>query len=334
MACHSGAAKSPATSLTPSAEADRTDELLALAREAHWTFPTSSGRPIGAPLPGWAARMVRERSALVECAKRLVERGRRDQALELGARTFRAWILANDDAGGRAFLAIVLHGIDEQTPSLFHALALYGDALLSFRMGDLATSRSRSQSAMTLAQKLTDREAEGLACLAFSRVDLSEGRDSEAEEHAARARAALAQLGPHYQQAPLHMLAQATRALGRFDRAATLFAESLALNRTLRDEGMVQVELHNLGHVEVRLGRLDSAERHFAEAATGPADDPYDHAIHLFNRASLAFARGNFVSSRALLDQARALLRRAEVTLADDDEKEVADLERRLAERH
>ena len=269
------------------------NELLSLARRARWTFPSSSGRPVLQNAPDWAVRMASERDALVAAARRLVERGEHAAAMELAASCWRAWILARDDAGGRAFLALVLdHGPGEASRE--RALALYGDGLLAFRRGELAASRARSAAALDAARTVGDREAEGLALLGLSRVDLSEGQSRAARSNAAAARALLRDLGPAYGQAPLHMLAQATRLVGTPDETAALFEESLELNRRLGDRGMVLVELHNLGHVELRRGDVEKAERCFVEsAALAGGDDPDDQAMHLFNRAAIAFARGD-----------------------------------------
>src|SRR5262245_28317010 len=97
------------------------------------------------------------------------------------------------------------------------------------------------------------------------------------------------------------MLAQAARLMGALDETATLFEESLALNRSIGDAGMVLAELHNLGHVELRRGKVDVAEKAFAEGyAAADPNDPYDGALTRFNQASVAFAR----RSRSCVDVA------------------------------
>ncbi len=311
---------------------ERPEDLHALANQVSWTFPTSSGRPVPASAPEWAKRLVDVRGALSDEVRRLVGRGEHAAALDLAAKTWRSFVLARDDAGGHAFLALVLdHGPAE--PSRSRALALYGDALFAFRMGDLAASRARSAAALEVARRVGDREGEGLAHLALSRVDFSDGRHADARDHAREARAHLRDLGSGYEQAPLHMLAQATRLVGTPDEAASLFDESLALNRHLGDRGMVLVELHNLGLVELRRGNVEKAERCFAEGAALAGDeDPYDRAMQLFERAAVAFARSDRARSKALLEEMLALCKRAELTLATDDAQEVADLERGLTE--
>lgn len=311
-------------------EGETVDELLTLARQARWTFPTSSGRPVPPSAPSWAVRMVDERNALTDAARQLVGRGEHALAMELAARTWRAWILSRDDAGGRKFLSVVLeHGAN--APSKHRALALYGDALFAFRLNDLPASRARSAAALEVAKAVGDREAEGLALLGLSRVDLSEGRNHDARDHAATSRALLRELAAEYGQAPLHMLAQATRLVGTVEDASKLFEESLELNRRLGDRGMVLVELHNLGHVELARGNVDKAERCFTESAALATDnDSYDRAMQLFNRAAVAFARGDRPQAKTLLGEMHDVLARANLTLATDDARDLDALERQV----
>lgn len=311
---------------------DQAERILALSREARWDFPTSSGRPVSSPSPAWADRFTQDRDSFAEAAIRLQAQGRPELAEEVAANVWRLWVLARDEAKGRAFLAAVLDRDGAVRANRFRALALYGDGLLAFRQGDLVGSRRRCLAALETADSVGDPEAKGLALLGLSRVELSEGEHEQARSHAAASLATLKGLGPEFTQAPLHMLAQATRVTGPLDDAAALFAESLALNRRLGDHGMVRVELHNLGHVELRRGNVDAAERHFDECArmNRGTDDPYDIAMELFNRASVAMARDDRVQAGALMDQARSTLVRAQVSLATDDQREFDDLARRL----
>jgi hypothetical protein len=58
--------------------------------------------------------------------------------------------------------------------------------------------------------------------------------------------------------------------------------------------------------------------------------DPYDQAMQLFNRAAIAFARGDRPRAKALIGEVRTLLQHANLTLATDDARDVDDLERQL----
>jgi tetratricopeptide (TPR) repeat protein len=335
------------------------ERLLGEARAARWTFPTSSGRPVLPEVPAWAERLVTQRAGLGAAASSFVRAGDSERALELMAHSWRVWVLAHDEAAGREVLAAVLGAAGETPPTQlaedafaspvrggasspssggdtrsgrFRALALYGDSLLAFRLGALADSRAQSQAALELARRVSDREAEGLAHLGLSRVALSDGEASGVRSHAAAARAAFRELGASYQPSAVHMLAQAARLGGSYDDAAALFAESLELNRALGDRGMVVVEFHNLGHVELRRGRVDAADRCFAEAdaLAGATEDPYDLALRGFNAAAIAHARGDSPRAKALLAEAHAILARDGTVLAVDDQRELEWLERQL----
>jgi hypothetical protein len=134
-------------------------------------------------------------------------------------------------------------------------------------------------------------------------------------------------------QAPLHLHAQSTRLAGGYDEAAGLFAESLALNREIGDEGMVVVELHNLGHVEIHRGNAGVAERLFAELERlSSADDPYSAAMSCLNDAVIAYSRGEGARASALLDRAESTLLEARIPAAADDRFELDWLRERLAD--
>jgi tetratricopeptide (TPR) repeat protein len=129
------------------------------------------------------------------------------------------------------------------------------------------------------------------------------------------------------------MHAQSARLQGDLDGAAALFAESLALNRSIGDAGMVGVELHNLGQVELRRGNVDEAERLFAEAGAYAGDDPYDVGMATFVAAAVAHARGDDERAAGLLAEADEVFRRAGIEPAADDAAELEWLRAVLARR-
>lgn len=308
-------------------EADDADRLLALSREADWTYPTSSGRPVASTPPAWLDRVAAEQSAYVDAIRTLQERGDVEAATEIAANTWRLWVLQRQDAEGRAMLALVLDRASGESRAL--ALAMYGDSLLAFRLGDLEASRVRAEAALACAASVHDARAEALAHLALSRVEFSDGRYEQAREHASASLSLARGLEPGFRQAPLHMLAQATRFEGDPNDAASLFRESLALNQELGDLGMVAVEQHNLGHVELGLGHVDVAQQLFEQCASS-GDDPYGVAMTRFNEASIAHARGETERALDLLRQARETLSDAGIEFAADDALEFQRLERRL----
>jgi tetratricopeptide (TPR) repeat protein len=229
--------------------------------------------------------------------------------------------LDGDLAGGRAFLAHVLGGTGTPTPA--RAQALYGDGLLALRSGAVDDSRRRNDEALAVARTLADREGLVLSLLGLSRLALEDGDHERARTLAREARLHADALDPAMSQGPLHTEAQALRALGDLEAAAALFENSLELNRRIGDDGMVEVERHNLGHVELRRGRVDAAERLFAQIPAPAPDDDYGLALADVNCASVALARGDEAPARAFLQAALARLDRSGTVLAPDDQAEV-----------
>ena len=306
--------------------------LLERSREVRWRFPSSSGSPVLADQDTWAEQLLSEKESFSAAARSLIESGDDHEATELAANVWRLWVMAGDPLGGRAFLAAVLDGREEE-PSRAKALALYGDGLLAFMVGAHDDSRARSEASLQAARAVQDPEALALAHLGLSRVAFLEGEYDHARSLAAQALGFARTLDPAMEQAPLHMHAQSTRFTGDYDQAAALFEESLALNRRLGDLGMVGVELHNLGHVEIHRGNVGAAERYFAECEQlGASDDAYFEAMTNLNRAVVAFAREENDRARALLGDAESVLGETDPYPAPDDRFELDWLRGQLAE--
>jgi tetratricopeptide (TPR) repeat protein len=306
--------------------------LLERSREVRWRFPSSSGSPVLAGRDAWAEQLLPEKESFAAATQSLIESGDDHEATELAANVWRLWVVAGDALGGRAFLATVLDAREEE-PSRAKALALYGDGLLAFMVGAHDDSRARSEASLQGARAVQDPEALALAHLGLSRVAFLDGDFDRARSLAAQARGFAHALDPAMGQAPLHMDAQGTRFTGDYEAAAALFEESLALNRRLGDLGMVGVELHNLGHVEIHRGNIDAAERYFAECEQlGASDDAYSAAMTHLNQAAVAFARGETDRARALLGDAESILGATDPYPAPDDRYELDWLRGQLAE--
>jgi tetratricopeptide (TPR) repeat protein len=310
------------------AEAER---LLSLSRESKWTFPSSSGKPLdeSARTEPWIERLLAERESLLDAVHHFLNAGDVDAATELAANAWRVWMVARDIDGGRQFLVPVL---DAGGAPRDRALALYGDGLFAFWQGKGKQARERNEAALVAAEASDDDEALALAHLGLSRVAIDEGDHERARAHAVQARELARDLGPAMGQAPLHMHAQAARQAGDYDEAAALFEQSLELNRRIGDTGMVDVELHNLGSVELRRGNLDEAERYFAECPEPQSDDPYAVALTAFNEAAIALGRGNRERATTLFTRGEAVLGEAHIDLATDDRADVDWLRNRLAD--
>lgn len=311
------------------AEATR---LLELSRRAEWSFPTSysNSRLVRAGTDQWVPDLAAQQDAFDAAAQFLVEE-RDEAAAELAANVWRLWMMAGDIGGARAFLAPVVN-TSSSTASRYRAQALYGDALLAIKQGAREASRERAQAALDVATMAADPEGQVLGLLGLSRVAFDEGDYEAARSLAAGARERAQGLDLAMQQAPLHMLAQSRRLLGDDDGAAALFAESLELNRQLGDEGMVYVELHNLGHAEAHRGHVAAAERCFAEAAERlDRNDPYDVALGELNRAVLAFLHGERTRAVELLRGVEEELEKSGIDLVTEDRFELERLARQLA---
>ena len=295
--------------------------LLALSRQARWTFPSSFGSPALAGEPS-VAKLVPEQESVAEAATVLVEEGDGAAATELAANAWRLWLISGDVGGGRRFLGSVLD-VGNDGPSRERSLALYGAGLLALRAGDRLESERRNEEALEIAQACGDSEALALSHLGLSRVAL-ENRDQEAAlAHAVRAREHAKGLEPALGQAPLHLHAQAVRLGGDYDGAAVLFEASLELNGHIGDRGMVEVELYNLGHVEVHRENAEAAARYFdALTPDGDGDDP----SRVLADAALAYVQGDRGTAESLL------ARIDEDRLPSDDRSEAEWLRSRLAE--
>jgi tetratricopeptide (TPR) repeat protein len=294
---------------------------LELARGIVPDFPSSAGRPFRQP----DEVLVGRRDELAEEARAL----NAADATELAGRSWRLWMAARDIEGGRAFLADVL---DEREPVRSHwrALALYGDGLFAFWLGAADDSRRRSEEALEIARSVDDPQALALAHLGLSRALLAAGEFADARNHAAAACAAAEPFGDAMVQGAIHVHAQAVRLSGDYDQAAGLFAASLALNQRFGEQGMVDVEHHNLGHVEIHRGNADAAAAHFAQLPS--SDDDFSRAMADLNEASVAFLRGNVVRARSLLETAEPTFAGSAMAhAAVDDRFELEWLKEQLA---
>lgn len=280
------------------------------------------------PGPGaeeWEERLASKQGELSRAVAWLQESGDVDSAVELAAAVWRVWARRASVARAREILAPPLAAARTRPPTRALALALYADGVLAFREGKQEESHERNEAALGAARAIGDLEAEALALVGLSRVALRAGDYGGVCALATRARALVAHSGPEADSAPLHLLAAGTRLLGDYDRARTLYLESLALHRRIEDQYMVQVELHNLGHVELHRGDLPAARTYFGECAAlrEGANSPYDEAMERLNRAALDCHQGDSGTALRGLDEAERILADAGIVLDPDDRFEV-----------
>lgn len=295
------------------------EHWLSLSRQARWHFPTSSGHPVADTGAVWVQDLLAGQRVFSSAARTLLDADRPEDAVELAANVWRLWVVSREMAAGSAFLAEVL-GHPEVRSSRFRAIALYGDGLFAFWSGALADSVARNDAALEDALTAADAEALTLASTGLSRAKVN-SEPLHALEHACTALRHASKLAPEWSQAPLHLQASATRALGDLDQAVALFTQSLALNLALGDSGMVVVELHNLGHLEVRRGNAEEARRLFDECSQlGDPADPFSAAMETLNRAATAYASGDRPVAAVLFAEAESALLALQVDPATDDD--------------
>lgn len=316
--------------MTEAMNAAEVERLLELSRRANWRYPTSLSSPVHPDEDPWVGPLVVEQESFAATSRFLVESGDGESATELAAGVWRLWMISRDIEGGREFLAPVLAG-GEGDETRARALVLYGDGVFAFWQGAQEDLRGRSEEALSAAQAVDDPESLALAHLGLSRAAALVGDFGRSRDLAAQALEYAGPLAPSMTQGPLHTYAQAIRMLGDHDQAAAQFEKSLALNRRIRNEGMVAVELHNLGHVELHRGNVNAAERYFDELAQlGAGSDPYGVALTHLNEAVIAFARGDRDRAGELLARVDSVLEESATELAVDDQLEVDHLRQRL----
>jgi eukaryotic-like serine/threonine-protein kinase len=110
----------------------------------------------------------------------------------------------------------------------------------------------------------------------------------------------------------LAMLAFVLRGHQRYDEAAALYEEAIALARS-RPNGVDPAVLNNYASLLRAMGRLDEAELHFRESrdgilARGPDefDESFVYTVH-HNLASILTLRGRYAEAVAIAIRARAL---------------------------
>jgi tetratricopeptide (TPR) repeat protein len=179
---------------------------------------------------------------------------------------------------------------------------------------------------------LDARDLQALAMVGLSRVALRDGDYAHVQSLASTALDIARDEGDDAQIMPLHLLAAGTRLDGRYEDALRLYEQSLDLNRRMKNAKMVTVELHNIGHVYLHLGRVADAERAFAERlASLGTPQTYDSAMTSLNQAAIAHARGDDAAATELVNDATAQLKAGGIELDPDDAFEVAWLRERLA---
>ena len=306
--------------------------LLSVSRRVRWSYPTSQGRPVKWEGAERMEKMADERGSFTKAVTFLLRNGQEELATEMAAKLWRLWALARDYGGGKKFLAPVVENRASKATRA-RALVLYGDSLFAFRLGNFPESKKASEAALRVAKSVGDREALALANIAVGRIFFEAGDYRGSLGRSRDARRLARGLGPEYQQAPLFLEASSRRMLGDYEEAASLFRQSVELNRRLEDRRMVMAELNNLSFVEIHNDRADAAERAFDESermAPTPSDDFYGQGMILLFRGMVAYRRSDIQGARSLLSRSSANFKRSGVQPGNDDKSEIDWLARSL----
>ncbi len=265
-----------------------------------------------------------EPAELADAVDAFVARGDAASALEVAARTWRVWLRRGLNDEGSAVLVKALAPSGSSIVPIWHARVLYAAGLFAFRAGDQVRSRQYSEKALAAATSTGDARGESDALTGLARVALRDGRyeDVAALSRKARDRARSAD-DRAAEASPLHLEAAGARLPGRYDEARVLYEESLRLSEGLADERGVAMELHNLGWVELHLGHVDEAVKHFERRDQSGGQEAYDRAWTDLNWAAVAALRGDREEASRRLERARQMLEERAETLDPDDQFEL-----------
>jgi tetratricopeptide (TPR) repeat protein len=117
-----------------------------------------------------------------------------------------------------------------------------------------------------------------------------------------------------------------------YSAARELYLESLELNAALGNASSVATEQHNLGWVELHLGKVDEAEARFRERDARTGNDAYGNAWSNLNWAAIAVARGAADEAERRFAAGTHALEELGAELDPDDQSEFDWLSGRLAE--
>ncbi len=273
-----------------------------------------------------------ERSAVADAVRQFAALGDAASALELVGRTWRAWLSHGELEEGSAVIATALAIPSERSAALWHVRVLCADGLLAFRAGDQQRSQASNEKALEIARQIGDVRGECDALTGLARVALRDGRHEGVVALARHAMDRATSAGDRDAgAAPLHLLAAGTRLLGDYPAARELYLESLDLNREIGNLARVSTELHNLGWVELHLGKVDEAREWFLERDAAGSGDAYGDAWASLNWSAVAAAQGEMAEAQRLFASGSRALDKVGGHLDPDDLAELEWLRAQLS---
>ncbi len=152
-------------------------------------------------------------------------------------------------------------------PSETLAQQQYADGLAAFRRGDNSECRRLSAAALDTAQRAGSERGQALGHIGLSRADFRDADYAGGAAHAAFAdQHALACGADDLRVTALHMLAELTRAQGKYAEAVPMYERLMAADQASGDDGSLAMEHSNLGSVLVQTGDFTAARPHLQRA--------------------------------------------------------------------
>jgi tetratricopeptide (TPR) repeat protein len=274
-----------------------------------------------------------DREAVADAVRAFASAGDAASALELVGRAWRIWFTRGELDEGSAVAAAALAAPGAEAVPVWRARVLYADGLLAFRAGDGGRSLRRNEEALQVAREAGDARGECDALTGLARVALRDGRYDEVVALAGQGRErARAARDRGAEASPLHLQAAGVRLQQDYSAARELYLESLELNAALGNASSVATEQHNLGWVELHLGKVDEAEARFRERDARTGNDAYGNAWSNLNWAAIAVARGAADEAERRFAAGTHALEELGAELDPDDQSEFDWLSGRLAE--
>jgi len=229
-------------------------------------------------------------------------------------------------------MAAALTAPGAETAPVWRARTLYADGLFAFRSGDRRRSWERNQEALTFARTTNDARGECDALTGLARIALRDGEYGEVIELAMQARERARAAGDREAEAsPLHLQAAGVRLQGQFHAARELYMESLDLNNALGNAARLPTEQHNLGWVELHLGKVDEAREWFLQRDAAGSGDAYGDAWASLNWSAVAAAQGEMAEAQRLFASGSRALDKVGGHLDPDDLAELEWLRAQLS---
>jgi predicted ATPase len=233
------------------------EHFLALAEEA---YPHLLARP-----KEWLGRLEGEHDNLRAALDQLEASGESQRALQLAGALYRFWYHGGHFREGRPRLERLLHA--DQTPTAARARALNGAAAMAGSTGDPATSRSRSEEALTLHRELGDAWGAAYSIFMIGMAATEESDWATARPYFEESVVHFRELGDdHYMLVAADGVAWTSIQLGDVERGRAGHEDVLRQAREKSDWPLAASQLEQLAFFARNEGRIDEALAMQAEA--------------------------------------------------------------------